>query len=112
MKNKQYDGGRLHCLCNEVDPYTLYFYVYGLLDSYQTTVESHMEHTCGIIIEDLKQKDAGTWQCILHYENEDTGQTEEEIQKFTFTVAKTPSTGSGQLCSCRGRETDNGEMQM
>ena len=66
-----------------------------------------MEHTCGIIIEDLKQKDAGTWQCILHYENEDTGQTEEEIQKFTFTVAKTPSTGSGQLC--RGGETDNGE---
>ena len=29
MKNKQYDGGRLHCLCNEVD--TLYFSVYDFL---------------------------------------------------------------------------------
>ena len=31
MKNKQYDGGRLHCLCNEVDTDTLYFSVYDFL---------------------------------------------------------------------------------
>ena len=69
-----------------------------------------MEHTCGIIIKGLKQKDAGTWQCHLDYENEDTGQTENEVQEFTFGVARSPSPGSGQLC--RGQETDSGEGEM
>ena len=69
-----------------------------------------MEHTCGIIINSIKQKDAGTWQCHLDYENEDTGQTEKEVQEFTFAVARSPSPGSGQLC--RGQETDSDEGEM
>ena len=69
-----------------------------------------MEHTCGIIIKGLKQKDAGTWNCHLNYENEDTGQTEKDVQEFTFSVTRSPSPGSGQLC--RGRETDSGEGKM
>ena len=72
----------------------------------QTSVESHMEHTCGIVIDGLKQKDAGTWQCHIDFENEDTGQTEKEVQEYTFKVAKSPRPGSDQLC--RGSETDNG----
>ena len=69
-----------------------------------------MEHTCGIIINSLKHKDAGAWQCHFDFDNDDTGQTEKEVQEYTFRVAKSPRPGSGELC--RGRETDNfgGEM--
>lgn len=71
----------------------------------QTSVESHMEHTCGIVIDGLKKKDAGTWQCHIEFENEDTGQTWKEVQEYTFRVAKKPRPGTDQLCS--GGETDN-----
>ena len=72
----------------------------------QTSAESHIEHTCGIVIDGLKQKDAGTWQCHIEFENEDTGKKEKEVQEYNFKVAKSPRPEPSQLCS--GRDTDSG----
>ena len=65
----------------------------------QTSVESHVEHTCGIIIDSLKHKDAGKWQCHLDFEDKDTGQTGKEVQEYTFKVAEKPK--SEKLCGGR-----------
>ena len=77
-----------------------------LLSSLQTSVESHIEHTCGIIIDGLQQKDAGKWQCHIDFENEDTGLTENEVQEYTFKVADRPRSTSGKLCD--GRSDNHG----
>ena len=68
----------------------------------QTSVESRIEHTCGIIIDGLQHKDAGKWQCRIDFENEDTGQTGNEIQEYTFKVAEKP--GSEKLCGLKRKD--------
>ena len=78
-----------------------------LLSSLQTSVESHIEHTCGIIIDGLQQKDAGKWQCDIDFENEDTGLTENEVQEYTFKVADRPRSKSGNNL-CDGRSNNLG----
>ena len=70
----------------------------------QTSVESHIEHTCGIIIDGLKQKDAGKWQCHLDFEDEETGQTGNEVQEYTFKVVEKIKLASEKLCG--GRKED------
>ena len=50
-------------------------------------------------------KDAGKWQCHIDFENEETGQTGNEVQEYTFKVAEKPR--SDKLCGCR-REDING----
>ena len=103
MKNKHYDGGRLQCLCNEVDIcYPSLMFIMMLPSGLQTSVESHIEHTCGIIIDGLQQKDAGKWQCHLDFEDEDTGQTGNEVQEYTFKVAEKP--GSEKLCGLKRKD--------
>ena len=93
----------MQCLFNEVDifntspPGNIITLPFGL----QTSVESHIEHTCGIIIDGLKQKDAGKWHCHIDFENEDTGQTENEVQEYTFKVADRPKSTSRKLCDVR-----------
>ena len=64
----------------------------------KTSVESRIEHTCGIIIDGIQKKDAGTWQCDIDFENEDTGQIENEVQEYTFKVVKKPRQTSNSLC--------------
>ena len=71
----------------------------------KTSVESRIEHTCGIIIDGLQKKDAGTWQCDIDFENEDTGHIENEVQEYTFKVVKKPRQISERLCGVN----DNGE---
>ena len=74
----------------------------NVLFSLQTSVESHIKHTCGIIIDGLQHKDAGKWQCHLDFEDEITGQTGNEVQEYTFKVAEKP--GSEKLCGVRRKD--------
>lgn len=66
-----------------------------------------MKHLCGIIIDDLERKDAGTWRCHLDLEDEDTGRREKEVQEFTFDVTENPGPGQGSLCSQPGGGEDD-----
>ena len=70
-----------------------------------------MRHICGIVINDIKRKDAGTWRCHLDLEDEISGQKEYEIQEYSFDVAKNPRPSTGSLCTSSD-EADEDESKI